>query len=818
MQIRSYGRSSRQSLWLFGLFASLLTAFAQTDGGVAIAPVPNQILYVGGPSVVVPLQVTKPPGAGYTLSASNARGTTTPRMSVTYVGTTNWMLTILAPTSNQGLEVPLGNFSIRVSALKTGTTNVLAQTTFVLTLLPAEFTGSQFLTDYSVMAKGLWVDLDGNGFLDFTGLAISSPSVFLERNSGGVFSANARLAAGLSTTGVVPADFDGDGRIDLLLLGIVDKPLFVNRTAKPSTSNPQLNIPFTFTNAPLTLRQQSRTGAAWADLDGDGDLDLILTGPVATTGVNPPPQQFRNDAGVLVAISSKLPGASGPVVMADFDGDGATDVLLFNTGETRDIAMLLRNDGNGNFTDTGTGFPTGQVIAAGWSDFNGDGRPDVWMQFQVGNVPPYPRATTELALFQQTTGGFFETLRLPAEVMRQAGAPAWGDFDNDGTPDFIAPMNSLTYPLDKATGRPATNSSLTIWHNDGAGHFTPHGFVATNSSALTVVAGDANGDGALDVALLSGSGLNSGLFVNPNRPANLPPSMPGRLQAFSLGTSLFLFWGEATDPNQTAPLTYNLRVGTTPGGNDIVASMSVGDGTRQVVAPGNCAFGSSRMIRLPVTNVDSLYWSVQAVDNSFVGGPFAPEQVLALNLPGNQPPILTGLTSLTVAVNHSGSLPFTVTDDRTPPDDITLSVQVSNPDLFPAGSVTITPKANTDPGSNPSSKMLLLKPPLAHIGEADVTLIATDLGGLSATNVIHVAVVVPLAPGLETRPSSQPGELTLRLKISAGTTAQLEQSSDLVTWHSVFDLGPSPAGETTLTLSSLPSINPQRFYRLRVLE
>ena len=817
MQNRALASSSRQFLWLFGLFAFLLTASAQLDSGVTIAPIPNQILYVGGPPVVVPLPVARPAGVGLTIATSNSRGSQMPRIAATYDGT-NWMLNITAPTASQTVEFPLGNYSIRVSALGTGTTNVLAQTSFLLTLLPAEFTGTQYqLTGYSVLAKGLWADLDGNGFLDFAGLNTAGPFLYLERNAGGVFSANARLDAGLPATGVVPADFDGDGRIDLLLLGYVGKPLFVNRTAKPTTSNPQLNIPFIFTNAPLTLTQPNRTGAAWADLDGDGDLDLIVVASPVTAGVSPPPQQFRNDAGILVSIPTTLPGASGPVVAADFDGDGATDVLLFNTGAARNAAVLLRNDGNGNFTDTGTAFPGGQAIAAGWSDFNGDVRPDVWVQFQVAGMTAYPRATTELALFQQTATGFIETLRLPAEVMRQAGAPAWGDFDNDGTPDFIAPMNSLTYPLNKATGRPGTNSSLTIWHNDGTGHFTPRGFVATNSSALTVVAGDANGDGALDVALLSGGALNSGLFVNPDRPANLPPSRPGRLQAFSLGTNLFFFWGEASDPNQTAPLTYNLRAGTTPGGNDLVASMSVSDGTCQVVAPGNCGFATYRVIKLPGTNFDSVYWSVQAVDNSFVGGSFAPEQVLALNLPGNQPPVITGLTSLTFLENHSGSLPFTVTDDRTRPDYVTLSVQASNPDLFPTGSITITPKGDANL-NGPSSKILLLKPPVAHSGEADVTLIATDLGGLSSTNVIHVSVTAPVPPGLETRAGSHPGEMTLRLKVSAGTTAQLEQSLDLVNWNAVFDVGPSSPGETTLTLAPHPADNPRCFYRLRLLE
>jgi hypothetical protein len=808
MQTCSLARSSRQFLWLFGLLVAFLTVHAQTGSGVAIAPIPNQIVYVGGPVLVVPLQVTWPPGVVFTITASNSRGTSLPRLTP-YFGT-NWVLSITPPPASETFQIPPGNYSIRVSALRTGTTNVLAQTSFLLTLLPAEFTGAQYLlSDYSVMAKGLWVDLDGNGFPDFAGFNNPGSLFYLERNSGGAFSANTRLAAGLSATGAVPGDLDGDGRIDLMLLGAVGKPLFVNRTAKLTTSNPSLNIPFTFTNVPISLMQPNRTGAAWADLDGDGDLDLVLVGATVFEGAPVPVQQFRNDSGVLVAIPTTLPGASGPVVAADFDGDGATDVLLFNTGNSHNVTVLRHNDGTGNFTDTGTGFPTGQVVAAGWSDFNGDGRPDVWMQFQSLGGPAYPRATTELALFQQTATGFIETLRLPAEVMRQAGAPAWGDFDHDGTPDFIAPVNSPTYLLDKLTGRPGTNSLLTIWHNDGTGHFMPCGFVATNSPTLTVVAGDANGDGALDVALLSGGALNSGLFLNPNRPANLPPSLPGRLQAFSLGTNLFLVWGEAADPNQTTPLTYNLRVGTTPGGNDIVPSMSLADGTRQVVAAGNCGFATYRVIKLSGTNFDSVYWSVQAVDNSFVGGPFAPEQTLALDLPGNQPPVIAGLSNVVFAPSTSDLMRFTVTDDRTRPGDIAISVTATNLQLFPPGALALATAG--DSNVKPPAQLLVLRPAPGVLSESDISVTATDAKGLSTTVTFHVTVAP--VPSLSLALPTGDGALRFQLRGAVVPGLAVEQSEDLLHWSPVTRWGADFGNPPAFSLPR-PADKDRVYYRL----
>jgi hypothetical protein len=71
-------------------------------------------------------------------------------------------------------------------------------------------------------------------------------------------------------------------------------------------------------------------------------------------------------------------------------------------------------------------------------------------------------------------------------------------------------------------------------------------------------------------------------------------------------------------------LSYNLRVGTTPGGSDIVSPNAGTDGTRRLPAPGNV----QEALRVPLTALPlgRIYWSVQAVDSAFAGSAFAPEQ------------------------------------------------------------------------------------------------------------------------------------------------------------------------------------------------
>ena len=101
--------------------------------------------------------------------------------------------------------------------------------------------------------------------------------------------------------------------------------------------------------------------------------------------------------------------------------------------------------------------------------------------------------------------------------------------------------------------------------------------------------------------------------------------MPDGLEAAVQGSALVLSWQPASDAQTAMPgLTYNVRVGTEPGAADIVAPMSLADGRRLLPASGNAGHGLRYLLRdlLPGT----YYWSVQAVDASYAGSSFAPEQ------------------------------------------------------------------------------------------------------------------------------------------------------------------------------------------------
>jgi hypothetical protein len=126
----------------------------------------------------------------------------------------------------------------------------------------------------------------------------------------------------------------------------------------------------------------------------------------------------------------------------------------------------------------------------------------------------------------------------------------------------------------------------------------------------------------------TGTGYVAGIYRIEGAPANIPPTAPGNLSSGAAGDTVVLAWSAASDDKTpTAGLSYNLRIGTTPGGNQITSAMAdCASGCRRVVALGNAQQKLRWWGRLPAGH--SYYWSVQAVDGLFAGSAFAAEQML----------------------------------------------------------------------------------------------------------------------------------------------------------------------------------------------
>ena len=192
------------------------------------------------------------------------------------------------------------------------------------------------------------------------------------------------------------------------------------------------------------------TGAAVGDTDGDGDLDVYLLGHLGE-----PNKLFRNDldmgppgfTDVTPAVLAET-GLSRVAHFADLDGDGDPDLVLVNDHDDQippaSVAKLFRNEGGNVWTDAtpGSGFePVGFPLAgAALVDYDGDHRLDiyvtVWRASIGGNPTPFPGSNR---LYRNLGGFQFQDVTDSAGLgglALNSFSAVFADFDDDGDPDL----------------------------------------------------------------------------------------------------------------------------------------------------------------------------------------------------------------------------------------------------------------------------------------------------------------------------------------------------------------------------------------------
>ena len=258
--------------------------------------------------------------------------------------------------------------------------------------------------------------------------------------------------------GVAVGDYDNDGHPDLFVTRWRSYALLRNRG---DGTFEDMTVP-----ANLGGDRDWPTSAAWADLDGDGDLDLyvchylqfdvmsrqVCVDPeskvrhycIPRNFASLPDHIFRNDRGRFVDVT-KAAGFIDPdgrglgVVAADIDGDNRIDLYVANDMSAN---YLFRNMGGFHFEETAVAagaaansngrFQSGMGVACG--DLDGDGRPDL----AVTNY--YGESTT---LFRNLGGGLFaddtasKGLTAPTRNLLGFGI-AFLDANNDGRLDLIS--------------------------------------------------------------------------------------------------------------------------------------------------------------------------------------------------------------------------------------------------------------------------------------------------------------------------------------------------------------------------------------------
>jgi len=281
---------------------------------------------------------------------------------------------------------------------------------------------------------------------------------------------------GMDRSAVAFADIDGDGDQDLLVTGRDETETRISRLYQNDGTGT-----FSIKNN-QSLEGVSSGAVAFADLEGDGDMDLVLTGSNALNTIIS--KLYINDGlGDFTELTtSPLKGVFGSSVdTGDIDGDGDIDILL--TGRDRNAraaTLLYLNQGGGIFAEDTTHILVPVERGTGnFADIDGDGDLDVLIT-----------GILEARLYRNDGTGAFSEIDSPNIEPVYRSKVAFADVDEDGDQDFIL------------TGLADTINVTLVYQNDGTGVFSPIAnpdIVPIDLGNLDVA--DIDGDGDLDMCI-----------------------------------------------------------------------------------------------------------------------------------------------------------------------------------------------------------------------------------------------------------------------------------------------------------------------------
>jgi hypothetical protein len=463
-------------------------------------------------------------------------------------------------------------------------------------------------------------DVDNDGDLDMLtcndgDLATTFASTVSVRlnNGAGVFTVPAggtgTIAVGQNARCLAVGDVDNDGDLDLVTGNEYSKNVSVRLNGGAGSFDDPGGAAGTVPTTDLSVR-----GVALADIDADGDLDLLVAGGSNNNGglVN---VRFNNGAGLFMAPASPsagrvfVDGQTRNLTLGDVDNDGDLDLLVACINSST-ISVRL-NDGAGVFSAplTTPDVPVGQgPVAVATGDVDGDGDLDFVSANSFGS--------TASVRLNDGTGTFAPPAGAANGTVAVGGFPfdiVLGDLDADGDLDLLTPQGSSG-----ATG------GVVVRFNNGSGGFAPaavpaYATAVTGESANGVALGDVDNDGDLD--LVAANQFSDNVSVRLNGPG---PEISVR----ALGGALYpsgSTYSFGTQPGGTQPLqvfyiknlgaTNNLTVSAiTPAGGGMGVSSG---GFPLVLQPGDSTLmGASLLVPATGTRTGTLTIANNDLDES----------------------------------------------------------------------------------------------------------------------------------------------------------------------------------------------------------
>ncbi|MFN7493688.1 MAG: PKD domain-containing protein [Cyclobacteriaceae bacterium] len=433
-------------------------------------------------------------------------------------------------------------------------------------------------------------DMDNDGQMEYIGLTTTGLGIYKYSESGFTLWRN---IAGTFYTQSILADFDNDNDLD-----VYNYP-----GGAPYSSNTK-KIIVNSINAGNTFQVIDKGSAQYEmqiiDVNLDNSADVIM-GYYSNDELH---LNIGNNNFQVSITNNKIndnleyqrKGFAQSI--ADFDNDGDQDYMVTSSNPVN-LNCFFNQNGNINVTPS-LNFE-GHLMAAGdQGDINNDQRKDyLYGAWSSNSLYSY---------LNKGNGNFVGNLLSFSGIRRLK----LGDFDFDGDLDVLLTQNSNIYISVTPLNKVLENKNGILTNNFS---IRPTSSSTDNPFDNWV---DFDNDGDLDI---NGYGMMRNNLRSNKLMPNTPPTSPQNLCTYRSGNTLTMSWSAASDGQTPAPgLTYNIYV--KQNGKFIQTPLSnLATGYRKVVGRGNVDHNLSWSITLPGTG--PVEWGVQAIDNQYIGSPFA---------------------------------------------------------------------------------------------------------------------------------------------------------------------------------------------------
>ena len=394
--------------------------------------------------------------------------------------------------------------------------------------------------------------------------------------------------------GVDLADVNRDGWMDLYLTGSALSKLYLNSSGSFNVSSNLPSMSLTYSDG------------KWGDVNMDGAPDLFVMGVTSSDQILNE-LYINNDTSLDEDLTTIFPSLfNGNSSWGDYDNDGDPDLII--CGQTADktasVTRFYQNEPTGRLSELTTADAVGGLKSGAFhfADLDADGDQDIimsgWNKIQ-GKLVTW--------ILRNEPLGSFSLIPDQIDFAVAYGTIDAIDYNLDGFKDFvIAGADSVTFYAGKVH-----SLSGRVYLNNRDGTFSSIKEIPGARIARFV---DVDQDSIPDL-IASGtteigndSSTFSHVYLNTTEGVNHPPEAPSALTAFAVSTRAIFTWGAGTDDiDDPASLSYNVRIGTSSGGNQLMSSS----------VPYNSSSVGQRLIReFNEIPHGTYYWAVQTVDGS----------------------------------------------------------------------------------------------------------------------------------------------------------------------------------------------------------